>query len=84
MMEGQGAPQGAIEAAFRQQTGKRKFSRAFAEDGTLWILDAQGHQWCLVDGAWECFTDDDDPFVVEFQQARRAAARARAKARDAN
>jgi hypothetical protein len=74
----------AIESTFRQQTGKRKFSRAFVEEGAWWILDAQGHQWCLVDGGWECFTDDDDPFVVELKQNKGAVARARAKARATN
>jgi len=74
----------AHETTFRQQTGKRKFSQAFVEDGALWILDTNGHQWCLVDNVWELFTDDDDPFVLELRQTKGAAARARAKARRPN
>lgn len=63
-------------ATFRAQTGKRKFSDPFEENGDTWILDSQGHQWCWVeyDGAfeWERFTDDDDAFVIETKQAKRA------------
>ncbi len=64
-------------ATFHAQTGKRKFSAPFEEDGAWWILDSQGHQWCWCDGygegfAWERFTDDDDPFVVETRREKRS------------
>lgn len=52
-----------LSASFRTQTNKRKFSAPFCEDGAWWILDAAGHQWCLVEGDWVQFTDDDDEFA---------------------
>jgi hypothetical protein len=65
-------------AAFRAQTGKRKFSVPFAEEGETWIIDAQGHQWLWSNEygegfAWECMTDEDDSFVIETKRAKRAA-----------
>lgn len=66
-----------IAASFRAQTNKRVFSSPFEEDGSTWIIDAAGHQWCLVDGTWEQFTDEDDPHVLDLARQRRAASRAR-------
>jgi hypothetical protein len=55
-------PRTAVTESFRSQTGKRK-GEAFQEGGSWWVIDASGHQWCLVDKAWECFTDEDDGYA---------------------
>lgn len=62
--------------SFQAQTGERKFSEPFAEDGATWIIDASGHQWCLVDGEWERFSEDDDPHVLDLAKQKRANRRA--------
>lgn len=69
-----------LAKSFRTQTGKRVFSEPFAMDGSTWIIDAAGHDWCLVDGEWERFTDDDDPYVLDLAKQKRADARARRSA----
>jgi hypothetical protein len=68
-------------ATFRKQTGKRKFSLPFEEDGAWWIIDSQGHQWGWCDEygegfAWVCFTEDDDEFVLETKREKRTTKRA--------
>lgn len=65
--------------SFLQDTGKRK-GATFFEDGEWWGIGADGHQWCLVDGEWTRFTDDDDEHAREVATEKRYAAEARRKA----